>query len=76
MVKQVMGAALKKVEIDQGLGDATPGTGAAFVCICNLHFDSMATFQPVLAASAQKVMGDIPNFTNVMPTIQVSEVKM
>ena len=76
MVKQVMGAALKKVEIDHGLGGATPGTGAAFVCICNLHFDSMATFQPVLATHGGTIVADFPHFTTVPPVIQVSEVKM
>lgn len=76
MIKQLMGAALKKVEVEQGLGGAAPGTGATYVAICHLHFDSAATFHTVLAAHGAKITADFPNYTTLPPVIQVSEVKL
>ena len=61
---------LRDVEIDKGVStDAAP----PYVCMAHLYFDSMDQW---VAASgdAGPVLGDIPNFTNATPTLQVSEV--
>ncbi len=42
----------------------------------HLYFDSVEAFQAVFGPHAGPIMGDIPNYTNVQPTIQVSEVKL
>jgi len=38
-----------------------------------LNFDSLADFQAALEASAEKVMADVPNFSNKPPTLLVGE---
>jgi len=38
-----------------------------------LTFRSMQDFQNAAAAHVQEIMGDIPNFTNVKPIIQINE---
>jgi hypothetical protein len=35
-----------------------------------------AAFQTAFGPHAGAIMGDIPNYTNVQPTIQVSEVRL
>ena len=35
-----------------------------------------AAFQAAFAPHAATIMGDIPNYTNVQPVIQISEAKM
>jgi len=42
----------------------------------HLYFDSVEAFQAVFGPHAGPIMDDIPNYTNVQPTIQVSEVKL
>jgi uncharacterized protein (TIGR02118 family) len=42
----------------------------------HLYFDSVEAFQAAFGPHAGVIMGDIPNYTNVQPTIQVSEVKL
>ena len=37
---------------------------------------STDAFETAFAPHAQAIMGDIPNYTNIQPTIQISEVKM
>jgi hypothetical protein len=36
----------------------------------------METFQNAFLPNAAGIQGDIPNYTNITPTIQISEVKM
>ena len=76
MVGAKLGAACKKIEVEQGLGGAQPGSSPAFVAMCHLHFDSVDAFQQAFGAHAEAIVADIPNYTNAQPTIQVSEVKL
>ena len=76
MVKQKLGAACKSMTVDAGLGGGGPGAPAAFVAMCHLGFDSAEAFQAALAPHAQEIMGDIPNYTDAQPVIQISQVKM
>ena len=76
MVQQKLGAACKGVAVEHGIGGGTPGSQPAFIAIGHLLFDSVAAFQAAFAPHAQAIMGDIPNYTDLQPTIQVSEVKI
>ena len=76
MVKQKLGAACKRVDVDQGLGGAQAGSKPAFVAMAHLIFDSVDAFQKAFEPHAGAIMGDIPNYTDIEPLIQVNEVKM
>ena len=39
-------------------------------------FDSVDAFQQSFGPHAEEILGDLPNFTNVQPTIQISEIKI
>jgi uncharacterized protein (TIGR02118 family) len=76
MLQTLMGAALKKVEIEKGLAGGGPGAPATYTTICTLHFDSVDAFQQAFAPHAGPIMSDIANYTDVQPVVQISEVKM
>jgi uncharacterized protein (TIGR02118 family) len=76
MVLAKLGAACKTAAVEQGFAGATPGSPPAFTAMGHLYFDSVEAFQAAFGPHAGEIMGDIPNFTNVQPTIQVSEVKL
>jgi len=42
----------------------------------HLYCDSVEAFQTAFAPHAQTIMADIPNYTDIQPTIQISEVKI
>jgi uncharacterized protein (TIGR02118 family) len=44
------------------------------VAIGHLWFDSVASFQGAFGPNADKILGDIPNYTNIEPIVQISEV--
>ena len=76
MVRAKLGAACKSAAVEQGVGGATPGSAPAFSAMGHLYFESVEAFRAAFGPHAGAIMGDIPNYTNVQPTIQVSEVKL
>ena len=76
MLQQKLGTACKRLTVQQGLAGAVPGSRATYIIMFHLYFDSVEAFQTAFAPHAQTIMGDIPNYTDTQPTIQVSEVKI
>ena len=76
MVQQKLGAACNGVAVEHGLSATTPGSRPAFVAMGHLYFDTAEAFQAAFGPHAQEIMADIPNYTDIQPTIQVSEVKV
>jgi len=76
MVNRLLGSAVKGMGVDQGIGGFGPGSSAPFIAAGHLMFDSVEAFQAAFAPHAQEIMGDIPNYTNLEPTIQISEIKL
>ena len=76
MVRQKLGTACKGVAVEQGMSGATPGSRPAFIAMGHLCFNSVADFQAAFEPHAAAIMADIPNYTNIQPTIQISEVKI
>ncbi len=76
MVKEKLGAAIKGVTVEQGLGGGEPGSSPTYTAMGHLLFDSVGAFQDAFGPHAEAILADIPNYTDVEPTIQVSEVKL
>ena len=74
MVKDKLGAACTKIAVAGGLGGAAPESPPVYVAMGHLYFDTVDDFQSAFAPHAEAIMGDIPNYTNVEPIIQVSEI--
>ena len=56
-------------------GVRAPGGGEpVFQIVVNLDFESADAFEAAVAQSGAKVMGDVPNFTDLTPSIQISDV--
>ena len=74
MVSKLLGDSLKGATVEKGLGGAAPGSIAPYAGMGNMYFDSVEEFGMAFGPNAEKIMGDLPNFTNIEPIIQVSEV--
>ncbi|MUH37468.1 EthD family reductase [Zobellia amurskyensis] len=74
LLVDLMGDAIKGSDINFGLTRATPADPAPYVVIANLLFDSLESFQESFGANAEKILGDLPNFTNAKPQVQISKV--
>ena len=76
MVGRKLGAAMKGMSVDQGIGTAPPGTEAPFVAIAHILFDSVDAFGAAFAQHGAEIMADVPNYTDIQPVVQISEIKM
>lgn len=76
MVQKKLGAALKGGAVEQGLSGADPGSPATYVAMGHLLFDSIEAFQSTFGPHAETIMADVPNYTDIQPVLQISEVKM
>jgi uncharacterized protein (TIGR02118 family) len=76
MIRELCGPACKGISIDQGLGGRAPGSPAPFVAIGHMLFDSLADFQGSFGPHAATIRGDVANYTNIEPLLQISEIKM
>ncbi len=74
MVMGLLGDAAKAATIESGLSGAAPGSSAPYVAMGNIYFDSVESFNNSFGPNAAQIMGDIPNYTNIEPVIQISEV--
>jgi uncharacterized protein (TIGR02118 family) len=76
LVQRKLGAACRSVAVEQGLSGAEPGSRATYIAMGHLYFDSVEAFQTAFGPNAEAIMGDIPNYTDIQPKIQISEVKI
>jgi uncharacterized protein (TIGR02118 family) len=63
---------LENVQVVRGI-DAPEGRQQPFQVIALLTFRSLADFQAAADAHGQELFGDIPNFSNLQPVVQISE---
>ncbi len=74
MVQEKLGAALKKIAVEGGLGGGAPDSPPLYAAMGHLYFDSVEDFQSSFGPHAEAIMADIPNYTDVAPVVQVSDV--
>jgi uncharacterized protein (TIGR02118 family) len=74
LVKTKLGSACKYYTVDKGLGGGAPGSPPTYVAMCHIFSDSLEVFQKAMAAQQQAILGDIPNYTDLAPVLQISEV--
>jgi len=53
-----------------------PGAPPPFLAAAHLYFESVEAFQGAFAPHAEPILGDVPNYTNTTPVIQISEVSL
>ncbi|MGO4475122.1 EthD family reductase [Massilia sp. 2TAF26] len=74
MVKELMGDALMYYTIDRGMAGGAPASNAPYIAMGHLFCDSVDAFQAGFGPHTKEIMGDIPNYTNQTPVVQISQV--
>jgi len=62
--------------VDQGLAGGAPDSPAIYIAMGHLRFNSVEEIQSSFGPHAEAIMADIPNYTDIQPVIQASEVKL
>jgi uncharacterized protein (TIGR02118 family) len=60
--------------VDKPQAGLPPAMQPDFLIQAQIMFDDPAAFQAAMATEGATLMGDIPNFTDIQPRVQVNEV--
>ena len=74
LLASLLGDSLKLFEIDKGIAGRTQGDPVPYAAIGYLYFDNLSSYRNSFRPHAEKIRNDIPNYTNIQPVIQISEV--
>jgi uncharacterized protein (TIGR02118 family) len=74
LLKTRMGRSCLYYTVDKGLAGGTPGAPAPYVAMCHIYCESVQAFQAGFGPHASEILADIANYTDLSPTIQISEV--
>jgi uncharacterized protein (TIGR02118 family) len=76
MVQKFLGSAAKGVTVDQGLSGMAPGTAMTYMTVAEMLFNSVEEFHAAFDPHAAEIVADVPNYTDIQPIMQISEVKL
>jgi uncharacterized protein (TIGR02118 family) len=63
-----------RTEVDKGIAGGAPGSSAPYVAVGHVYCNALADFQKGMGQHGKEIMGDIPNYTNIQPQMQISEI--
>ncbi len=68
------GMGLAKIEVDRGVAGGAPGSAAPYACVGHVYFHSLGDLQNATTAHGKELFADVPNFTDITPQVQISEI--
>lgn len=75
-LKELLGPyGLVKVDIEIGIAGAAPGSEPPYELICGIFFSDLQSLQSGMDSEGPTLIADIPNFTSVVPIMQISRVE-
>ncbi len=75
-LKSLVGDSVKIISIDRGLPSNSPDSPVPYLAIGHMYFESMSALQNSITPEVlEKLMADIPNYTNSQAIVQISVVE-
>jgi uncharacterized protein (TIGR02118 family) len=75
MMAGFIGDNLQFYEIDKGIAGRTANDSIPFLAVGYFYIRDVAEYNKAIAANRETIVGDIGNYTNIQPIIQISEVR-
>jgi uncharacterized protein (TIGR02118 family) len=75
MVSEKFGSmGMVKIEVDKGVSGMSAGSPPPYIIITHIVFNSIEDFRKADAVHGKELGGDMPNFTDIEPQMQISEI--
>lgn len=74
LVRSRLGSKLKEFVAVNGLSGVQPGTAPEYRFMAHLTFESAEAMGAGLGQHGAELFADVPNFTDIEPVVQVSEI--
>jgi len=68
------GKGYRGVSVERGVAGASPDATPAHIAMCHFRFDTADDCMAAFLPHAAELQGDMPNYTDIEPVIQFSEV--
>ena len=75
MAKRLLGDAVKAISVEIGIGGGEPGAPAPYAAMVGFTCETVEAFMAAFMPVVGQLQGDIPNYTDIEPVIQVSEIR-
>jgi len=73
---RLLGSALKGVSAEIGISGAMPGTPPPNAAIASFTFESVEAFTAAVMPHYMELQSDIPNYTDIEPIVQISDLRI
>lgn len=74
LVQELVGEAIRATRVVKGVAGAEPGSPPAHHAMAFFDFDSPEAFQGAFGPHAERILSDVPNYTDVEPILEISEI--
>ena len=74
VVERLKEFGLAGMTVDKGISGGAPGSDAPFVCVGHLRMETMEGYKAAMKAHGKALMADAPNYTDITPLVQISEI--
>lgn len=71
-----LGPTLKGVSAEVGISSAEPDQPPPNAAITTFDFESVQAFTDAVMPHHKELQGDIPNYTDIEPVVQISEIRI
>ena len=76
MADKLLGPAIKAITVEIGRSGDTLGRAGPFAAICGFTCETVEDFMSAFTPVADQLQGDIPNYTDIEPVIQISDIRI
>lgn len=74
LMQKLFGAPMKFYTIEKGLKSGMPDTPLPYEVIGCLYFENMEGYEAGMKAHTAEIRADIAKYTNIVPTVEISEI--
>ena len=75
MARRLLGAPVKAISVEIGIAGGAPDQPAPYAAIAAFTCDTVQDFISAFMPVREQLQGDIPNYTDIVPHIQISEIR-
>jgi uncharacterized protein (TIGR02118 family) len=76
MSSKLLGPSIKAISVEIGRTGVTAEDQPPFAAICGFTCETVQAFMDAFLPVASQLQGDIPNYTDIEPIIQISDIRM
>jgi uncharacterized protein (TIGR02118 family) len=73
---RLLGPRMRSVSVERGVESVEPASPPAFIALCHFTCDSRESFEAAFLPQAAVLQGDMPNYTDIVPIIQFSDITL